>query len=254
MTTIRTRFAVLATAGVLTTAGLAAAATTAAASSAPRCGNGSLAVTRTYVDSGAGHSWMALIYRNTTSHSCTVFGYPGLDAIGSEGHVLAHAARSLSGYGGGGRLGTVTIRPNGYASAGVEWLNFNGRTSGSCRFSAAVNTIVANTTRVHRLSVSVSVCKLQVHPTVGGTPRYPNYGPAQRVWIQGSKVDAADMNYYLRKAEQALKSARVYPTQVHQLAQLASLPDTGLTPTQIKLARADVKSLDNFFATPGLYF
>ena len=31
----------------------------------------------------------ALIYRNVTSHACTVYGYPGLDAISSTGHVLA---------------------------------------------------------------------------------------------------------------------------------------------------------------------
>lgn len=253
MATVRTRLAVLATAGLLTTAGLAATATAATTQSVPPCGNGSLAVTRTYVEGGAGHSWMALIYRNTTTHSCTVVGYPGLDAISRTGHVLAHAARSLSGYGGGGPLGTVTIRPSGYASAGVEWLNFNGRTGGPCRFSAAVNTIVANTTRVHRLPVSVSVCELQVHPTVAGTPQYPNYGPAQHYWIQGSKVDAANMNHYFLKAKQELKAAKIYPTQVKQLAQLASLPNTGLTPKQIKEARADVKALNGFFATPGLY-
>lgn len=250
MTTVRARLAVLAAAAALSTAGLAATATAASAQSVPRCGNASLAVTGTNVESGAGHSWMSLIYRNTTTHSCTVTGYPGLDAISRTDHVLAHATRSQSG---AERLSTVTIQPGRYASASVEWLNFNGRTSGPCRFSAAVNTIVANTTRVHRLPVSVSVCQLQVHPTVAGTPRYPNYGPAQHYWIEGSKVDAAGTNYYLLNAEQELKTAKIYPTQVSELAQLASFPNTGLTPKQIKQAHADVNALDTFFATPGLY-
>jgi Protein of unknown function (DUF4232) len=253
MTTVRNRLVVLATAGVVTIAGLTTTATAASAATVPRCGNGSLAVTRTYVDSGAGHSWMALVYRNHTKRTCTVSGYPGLDAIGRKGHVLAHAARTISGYGGRGHLGLVRVRPGGYASASVEWLNFNGGTGGSCRFSAAVNTIVAGTARVHRLPVSVSVCGLQVHPTVAGTPQYPHYGPAQHYWTQGAKVDAAGMNYYFLKARHELKTAKTYPTQVAELTQLNSLPDTGLTAKQIKEARADVKALDRFFATPGLY-
>jgi Protein of unknown function (DUF4232) len=253
MTTVLARVAVLTTAGALATAGLIATATASSATSGPRCGNGSLTVTRTFVEGGAGHSWLVLIYRNATKHTCTVSGYPGLDAISSKGQVLAHAARTRSGYGGGGKLGTVTIRPAGYASASVEWLNFNGRTGGACRFSAAVNTIVANTSRVHRLAVSVSVCGLQVHPTIAGTGQYPHYGPAQQYWIEGAKVVSARMNYYFLKAEHELKVAKIYPTQVKQLAQLISLPETGLTPKQIKAARADVKALNSFFDTPGLY-
>jgi hypothetical protein len=219
----------------------------------PSCGNNSLAVTRTFTQGGAGHGWMALIYRNVTSHTCTVYGYPGLDAISSTGHVLAHATRSLSGYGSGGHLSTVSIPPGGFASAGVEWLNFNPHTSGPCAFSATVNTIVANTTAVHRLRVSVSACNLQVHPTVPGTLQYPDFGPAQQNWIAGSTVISANTNLYLSKAEYWLKLAKVYPTQVAQLAQLIALPITGLTPAQIATARADTTALNGFFGTPGLY-
>jgi hypothetical protein len=254
MTAVRTRFAALAAAGALTCTGLTTLATSASAATAPRCGNGALAVTRTFTQGGAGHGWMALIYRNVTRHACTVYGYPGLDAVSSSGHVLAHAARTRSGYGSGGHLSTVTIRPGGYASAGVEWLNFNPRTSGACRVSAPVNTIVANTSTVHRLRVAVSACDLQVHPTVAGTPDYPDFAPAQRYWIAGSKAIAAETNRYLAKAEHWLKVAKIYPTEVARLAQLISLPITGLTPAQIKTARADVRALDRFFGTPGLYY
>jgi hypothetical protein len=249
MSTVRTRLGVLATSGVLAAAGLATGATAAVAQSLPACGNSALDVTRTYVDSGMGHSWMLLVYRNRTAHSCTVTGYPGLDAIGPKGHVLANARRTLN----GGHVRTITIQPGGYASAGVEWENFNGATGGSCGFSTAVNTIVANTSRVHRLRVSVSRCGLQVHTTVAGTPLYPNYGPAQHEWIKGATVDAADMGRYFDAAAKQLKKSGDYPTQVKELLQLASLPDTGLTAKQQKEARTDVKDLDQFFATPGLY-
>ena len=253
MTAVRTCLAALATATALTTFGLAAGGP-ASASADPPCGNNSLAVTRTFTQGGAGHGWMALIYRNVTGHTCTVYGYPGLDAISGTGHVLAHATRTLAGYGGGAHLTTVTIHPGGFASAGVEWLNFNPRTSGACAFSATVNTIVANTTAVHRLRVSVSACDLQVHPTVAGTPQYPDFGPAQQNWIAGSTVIAAQTNLYLSKAKYWLKVAGVYPTQVAQLAQLIALPITGLTPAQRNTARADTTALNAFFGTPGLYF
>jgi hypothetical protein len=254
MTAFHTRIAALAAAAALTITDLAATAGSASAVSVAHCGNSSLAVTRTFTQGGAGHGWMALIYRNVTSHTCTVYGYPGLDAISSPGHVLAHATRTLSGYGSGGNLSTVTIRPGGFASAGVEWLNFNPRTSGACAFSTTVNTVVANTSTIHRLRVSVSACDLQVHPTVAGTPQYPDFGLAQAYWIAGSKVISAYTNLYLSKAEYWLKVAKVYPTQVAQLAQLIALPITGLTPAQIKTARADTSALNGFFGTPGLYF
>lgn len=171
MIAIRTRLAAVAAVGALTATGYAVTASSASAVTVPPCGNGSLAVTRTLTQSGAGHGWMALIYRNVTTHACTVYGYPGLDALSSSGHVLAHATRTLSGYDSSGHLSTVTIAPGRFASAGVEWFNFNPRTAGPCAFSTAVNTIVANTTTVHRLAASVSACGLQVHPTVGGIPQ-----------------------------------------------------------------------------------
>jgi uncharacterized protein DUF4232 len=252
MTAVHTRLAALAAAGAFTITGLSAA-TSASAVTVPQCGHSSLAVTSTFTQGGAGHGWMSLIYRNVTSSTCTVYGYPGLDAISSTGHVLAHATRTMSGYGSGGHLSTVTIAPGGFASAGVEWLNFNPTTSGACAFSKTVNTVVANTTTVHSLQVSVSACALQVHPTVAGTPQYPDFGPAQEYWIAGSKVISADTNLYLSKAEHWLQVAGVYPTQVAQLAQLIALPITGLTPSQIKTAHSDIAALNEFFATPGLY-
>lgn len=252
MSVVRTRLAVLAAAGALATSGVGATSASASTPIVPRCGNNSLAVTRTFTQGGAGHGWTALIYRNVTGHACSVYGYPGLDAISSTGHVLAHASRAVSGYGSGGHLATVTIRSGGFASAGVDWLNFNPKSSGACAFSATVNTIVASTTAVHHLKVSVSACDLQVHPTVAGTPQYPDFGPAQQYWIAASKGIGAETDLYLSKAENRLRVGKVYPTQVAQLAQLIALPENGLTPAQIKTARADITALNGFFGTPGL--
>jgi hypothetical protein len=100
MITRSTRPALVTTVAVVAAIALATVATSANAATlpvTPRCGNASLAVTRTFVDSGAGHSWLELIYRNAGGSSCTVTGYPGLDAVTGTGHVLAHATRTVSG-------------------------------------------------------------------------------------------------------------------------------------------------------------
>jgi hypothetical protein len=90
--------------------------------------------------------------------------------INSPGQVLAHAQRTLSGFmGGASAVTTVSLAPGGFASATVEWLNFNPVTAGDCTFSASMAATPANTTHTVRLPVSVSVCQLQVHPTVAGT-------------------------------------------------------------------------------------
>ena len=84
--------------------------------------------------------------------------------------MLAHAQRTMRGFAGGVHTEkTVTVTPGHYASATVEWMNFNPVTSGACTFSKSVATTPANTTHTVHLTVSVSVCQLQVHPTVLGT-------------------------------------------------------------------------------------
>jgi hypothetical protein len=111
-----------------------------------------------------------LLFKNIGHSTCTIFGYPGLDALNASGHVLAHAKRTLSGEMGGARaVRRITVRSGRYASATSEWLNFNPVTTGACTFSKYVATTPANTTRSVRLRVSVSICRLQIHPTVAGT-------------------------------------------------------------------------------------
>jgi hypothetical protein len=169
MTTLRTAI----TTGVLALAGTAlglVAGTSPAAAAVPACGNSSLDYGVSQTDGFAGHSAFVLLYRNHTGSHCTLYGYPGLDAMASNGHVIAHARRTLTGSGGGSRKGVqlIDIPPGGYASAGVEWANFNPATSGPCRYSAGVNETAPNTTKTVPLRRSVSICALQVHPTVLG--------------------------------------------------------------------------------------
>jgi Protein of unknown function (DUF4232) len=134
------------------------------------CGNGSIRVSNTTTQGATGHGSFVLLFKNVGAVGCTLTGYPSVDAVNGTGQVLAHAQQTLSGFmGGAASVGTVSLAPGGFASATVEWLNFNRQTSGDCTFSTAVTAAPPGIgTRVH-LSVSASICELQVHPTVLGT-------------------------------------------------------------------------------------
>lgn len=142
----------------------------AAASAAPACGNRALTVTATRTDGATGHGNFILLFKNKTTHTCTLYGYPGLDALNAAGGVMRSARRTLTGFTGGSTQGlqTIRVRPGRFASADVEWLNFNPVTTGACRFSHSVAATPPNTSHTVRLARSVSVCRLQVHPTVAG--------------------------------------------------------------------------------------
>ena len=151
-------------------AGCVLAVPTAASATTPACGNGSLVVTASAEQGATGHANFVLRFRNQTTHNCTLYGYPGLDALNSAGHVMAHATRTLHGFTGGSTHGlrTITVTPGHYASADVEWHTFNFTTSGSCALSHSVAATPANTSHTVHLPRHVTVCGLQVHPTVAG--------------------------------------------------------------------------------------
>jgi hypothetical protein len=134
------------------------------------CADTAFTVTATEPDSATGHSGIILEFGNRLPEACTIHGYPGLDAMSSSGHVLAHATRTLNGFTGGAHsVPTLTVAPGHTVSARVEWLNFNPATSGSCTTSASIEVTPANTSDTVPLPVRVTVCGLEVHPTVAGS-------------------------------------------------------------------------------------
>jgi hypothetical protein len=248
---------VSATLGVAAAAGISAAVAStsaAAATTVPACTNAAIGIHATATTGAAGHGALVLRFQNVSAHTCSLYGYPGLDALTASGRVLAHARRTLSGYmGGATAVRTAVIRPGAWASAVVEWMNFNPTTGGACRFSSLIATTPPNTTHTQRFARSVSICDLQVHPTVPGISGVDEYAVAKREWVAGSKVSMAQEGAYWLAAERALKQAGMYPAQVAELAQLITLPDADQTPTQNAEWRHDVTALDSFFQTPGLY-
>jgi hypothetical protein len=255
MSALRTRIGLIATAGLMAVGATIGLAGTAASASAavPACGN-TLTMSHTPSNGATGHGSFVVLYRNVGA-TCTLRGYPGLDALNSAGHLMAHAQRTLHGFAGGAAaVNTITVPQGGYASATVEWMNFNPVTSGNCAFSTFISTTAANTTRSARLEGSVSLCGLQVHPTVAGTSGYTGFALAYIAWEQGSAASSAQHAIYWSRAAADLSSGGVtFSTEAAELHQLIALPDTNQTPPQNATYRHDVAELNAFFGTPGRY-
>lgn len=254
-TFVRGGIAALGAAAALAVAGPTAAHASGYGTPPPACGNHALAVTRTPSEGAMGHSRFVLLFRNRTHQACTLRGYPGLDALGSYGSVLAHAARTLGGeVGGARRVRTVTVLPGHFASAVVGWLNFDPATSGTCTYSRSVAVTPANTSRTVDLPASVSICELQVNPTAGGTTGFDAFAAAQLQWIRGASAISADQGRFWNRTKNALATQGAeYSTYVTELQQLIALPDANQTPAQNHRYHHDINDLNNFFATPGLY-
>lgn len=157
-----------AAAAILTT-GLALAATPADAASVAACGNGVLAVSHNSPQGAMGHGNVVIRFENVSGAACSLYGYPGLDALDSHGAVIKHAKRTLSGFtGGASALRTIVVQPGHFASADVEWMNFNPVTGEGCAISDSIATTPANTSDTAYFGLAISTCHLQVHATVAG--------------------------------------------------------------------------------------
>ena len=155
-------------AGTAITAGLVIGAAPASAQPVAACAGSAIRVGHNHPQGATGHGNVIIRFRNVSEHTCSLRGYPGLDALGSHGATLAHAKRALKGFTGGAKsVKTIVLKPNGLASADVDWRNF-ANNGGDCTFSHSIATTPANTAKTVHFRISVSLCNLQVHPTVAG--------------------------------------------------------------------------------------
>jgi hypothetical protein len=140
-----------------------------AAAPVPSCKGALIALSHSQPQGATGHGNVVVIFRNISQHTCSLRGYPGLDALDRNGNVLAHAARTLNGFTGGAHaIRTIVLQSWQQASSDVEWTNFTSNGHG-CRFSTSIAVTPPNTFKTFHRPVSVSVCNLQIHPVVRGT-------------------------------------------------------------------------------------
>jgi hypothetical protein len=87
------------------------------------------------------------------------------------------------------------------------------------------------------------------------------YAAAKLQWQKGATAISADQGSYWAKAAADLKAGKSidpgdtsgYPAAIKDLQNLIMLPDAQQTPAQNAQYHADLKSLNGFFQTPGLY-
>jgi hypothetical protein len=157
---------------VLTLAGLLAASGPSGAASVPRCKGALLKISHAHAQGAAGHGFVTLRFRNISQATCSLRGFPGLDGLRKNGHVLVHAKRTLHGMGGAHKVRTVVLDPNRVASAVAEWMNFKAN-GGDCAFSHSIAVTAPNTARTVHFTVRVSKCGLKIHPVVKGRTGQP---------------------------------------------------------------------------------
>jgi hypothetical protein len=136
---------------------------------AAACGNAQLALRSAPAQGGDSHGGVIVIFTNTASTSCTIYGYPGAAVLDKSGRQIVQATRTLSGYLGGCRCATpehLRLEHSQSASAIVEGDNGGGD---ECLRGGAILATPPNTTKSARIPLQAYSCHVQVHPVVRGT-------------------------------------------------------------------------------------
>jgi Domain of unknown function (DUF4232) len=140
----------------------------------PRCKGSDLAVSAGPPRTAQGHFGVPIVFRNTGSVACTLFGYPQIAALDVKGRQVSQARRSPSGHLGGLQPGDTTpsavlAAPGGTVSALVEGTDVSNGAATACAAYPALLVTPPSTTTSVRLSQPLPSCStLQVHPVVDG--------------------------------------------------------------------------------------
>jgi hypothetical protein len=135
------------------------------------CSLSQLQVTDRAGGSGSTHRSVVLVFRNTSSTTCHLTGYPGVAGLNGQDQQVAQATRTLSGYlGGSTSAATVTLLAGDSVSATVETLAIDATTGNSCTPYAGILVTPPNETHSIKLAWPSDGCSgLQIHPVVPGT-------------------------------------------------------------------------------------
>lgn len=110
-------------AAIPSTSAIASTSTSTSVVPAPPCEFSQLHVAALSAGAAGGSAGQAIGFTNVGSAICSLYGYPGVAALNSEGQQVAQASRELSGMRGGKQGGhpvVVNLAPGQTASAEVE--------------------------------------------------------------------------------------------------------------------------------------
>ena len=123
----------------------------------------------------AGTLAQVLIFNNvSTTVTCEIIGYPGVDAVTSTGATVVHFTRTLRGMAGGEPPGVtapqpVILAPGQSASALIEASDVPQGGISNCGDYALMITVPNQYVAVGSGTLKMPRCDAQVHPVVPGT-------------------------------------------------------------------------------------
>ena len=131
----------------------AAKVTTTTAPGPTRCTNSAISVTAGPSSGSAGHANTPVIFTNTSSSPCTIFGYPGVAALDSAGSQTAQATRT-----GTPQPTHLILTPGNTASALVINTNIPSGNETSCPSWSGLLVTPPNDTKSTKLILQLPGC------------------------------------------------------------------------------------------------
>ena len=123
----------------------------------------------------AGHLALVLVFNNvSTTVTCEIIGYPGVDLVNASGTAVAHLTRTLRGMAGGEPVGVnapqpVILAPGASASALAEASDVPQGGITDCGNYALLITVPNQYVSVGGGTAMLPRCEAQIHPVVAGT-------------------------------------------------------------------------------------
>lgn len=149
----------------------ATTAATSTSSGPAECANGQLAVVVGRESAAGGSGGLPIIFRNASSSTCTLAGYPGVALVNGAGRQQ-QVSRTPQGYLGGLSPGDKTDPVARLASGEMAAALLEGadhtRTAGLCPRFVALLITAPNQTETARVTRSISLCDPQIHPVLAG--------------------------------------------------------------------------------------
>src|ERR1700755_2968193 len=121
------------------------------------CTDDDLAVTNGPLESANTQRHVALSFKNTSSHSCTLVGYPGADLVTPAGGVLIHVPRRAA-----NAAHHLTLNPGDVAAADVTAYAIDTSTGNDCARWGNLVVTPPNGFVSHPMSVDVPICNASI--------------------------------------------------------------------------------------------
>ena len=121
------------------------------------CGDDDLAVTNGPLESANTQRHVILSFKNTSSHACTLVGYPGADLVTPAGGVLINVPRRPA-----NAAHHLTLSPGEVATADVTAYAIDTATGNDCPRWGNLVVTAPNGFVSHPMSVDVPICNASI--------------------------------------------------------------------------------------------